>query len=47
MFNYFKEILATLTRIAEHLAKLAACVRESDRGYGDRRSIYIKHWNDN
>jgi len=25
---------------------LAACVRESDRDYGDRRSISTKHWND-
>lgn len=46
MFNYFKDVLATLKRIEEHLAKLAACVRESDRDYGDRGSISTKHWND-
>ena len=46
MFNYFKELRATLKKIEQHLSLLAKCVEKSDRQYGDRYSISTKHWND-
>jgi len=46
MLNYFRELLLTLKRIESHLERLASCVRDSGRGYGDNRSLSTKHWND-
>lgn len=46
MLKYFRELLATLKRIEQHLELLASCVRKDHHGYGDRASISAKHWND-
>jgi len=46
MFNYFKELLATLKKIERHLSRLASCVKEDRHGNVDRYSISIKHRND-
>lgn len=43
---YFRELLETLKRIEIHLRRLAECVQESSRDYGDKRSISVTHWND-
>ncbi len=46
MIKYFIELLTTLKNIERHLCKLASCVQESRKGFGDRYSISSKHWND-
>jgi hypothetical protein len=46
MIKYFKELLTTLKNIEQSLNKIAACVRQSHRSYGDSSSISIKYWND-
>ena len=46
MIKYCKDLLATLNKIEEHLAKIAGCVRVDHHGHGDKQSISTKHWND-
>jgi len=46
MFNYFKELLATLKKIERHLSILSGCVKVNHHQHGDRQSISIKHRND-
>lgn len=46
MFNYFKELLATLKKIERHLSRIANCVKEKNLNHGDRYSISTKHWNE-
>jgi hypothetical protein len=46
IIKYFKELLCTLNRIESHLSKIASCVNENNRGYGDKNTFSTKHWND-
>lgn len=46
MIAYFRELLATLKRIEEHLARLASCVKTRHHTHGDQASLSTKHWND-
>lgn len=44
MIAYFRDLLATLKRIEEHLALLASCVKKQNRCEGN--SIRQRHYND-
>lgn len=53
MIKYFKDLLSTLknidknlTKIENHQAELAKCVKQNHLGYGDSKSISIRHWTD-
>lgn len=46
MLKYFKELLATLKAIEQHLSHLAHCVKVDHHRHGDRYSMSTKHWND-
>jgi hypothetical protein len=53
MIKYFQDLLHTLQRIEQHLAKIeehnermASCVKNSMRTYGERKYFVTGHWND-
>lgn len=46
IIGYFLDLLLTLKKIEEHLAKVSSCVAQNRRDYGHKKYFITGHWND-